>query len=124
LDAETKRAENLLDKVNLQNKSINQLEEVQEAAKQHLSSEITLLNQQLANQQTEINLANNTLSVIQAEAEKKIQELLSKIESLEKIAETEKKQPLKPMPLTPPIIEKSLVKNDGIIVKRDSLDDF
>lgn len=101
------------------NEIINQLQEAQDVTKQHLSSEIVSLNQH-----TEINLDNNKLSATQEEAEKKIKELLLKIESLEKIAETEKKQPSKPTPLTQSFIERSLVKNDGIIVKRDSLDDF
>ena len=120
----TKNQDELLNKANLENIIINQVQEVEDAAKQHLTSEIASLNQRLASQQAEINLANNKLSVTQEEADKKIQELLSKIELLEKKSEVDNKKTVIPAFTTPSIKETSLIKNDGVVVRRDSLDDF
>ena len=70
------------------------------------------------------NIVDNKLSVIQEETDKKIQELLSKIELLEKKSEVDNKKTVIPAFTTPSIKETSLIKNDGVVVRRDSLDDF
>lgn len=120
--------ESVISKSNIVDITKNQdelkIEKIKIAPTEKLHSEISSLNRSIANQEQEIKQVKDKLSTTQSEAEKTIQDLLSKIEMLEKKSEMDNKKTVIPAFTTSPIKEASLIKNDGVVVRRDSLDDF